>query len=788
MLKMLATVSLVATASALISRAKSRDTCLSQTGTYTTAIRCLNDRVKVHDFSQVRCDWELDTTDRCQKVCCEDTCAVQTAAGASPAKCAAGFALKTDYRNIPCTVATCATLCCEKTCSHSDFAATCTAGFQKKANAAGIACSTGDLGCDQTYCCDKTPAADNLDEVRAASRHDLVWCLADSDCRKHDKKAKCLANGDCQCSSSDFTPFTAVTGYVVDRCFPVNRVPSYNVDVVTEKPVGGCTVGAIAPQSALTVVAAVTANRTGGMVRSITGTCYDPTKGVVTDVPAGNRYVFSMLLDYPKHLTLTQFKPRAKGAPRTAIDAELPEWNKLLLPYTIAQLAPIGSKVVDLVISDGTLPCITAQDADTQVRITSWFLRECVTVQCPKGQRNNGGSPITLGVCTDHGAADAAPDCVTATDCNFLFKKKADRTPANTVKRDVACMANKCVDRTDIDFMKKRLSGPVQVDWCQTSDQCTVGGDANATCSQNAQLGNWCACVLDGFAYPHASIPTCLPTGAAEVSLNFRIEYRSDLTCPPTAEEVAGLEALVMEVFATTNVTATPFCDTTAQIVFAGTLKLEVTKAIEYTESTDTKFLLNKLIAERDARKDTPAPATDAPATDAPAPVVKGRGASVLADPYSGLGNAQPFSASLSSSNPCPSNFATQATLDHNGQCVALACESGYALHSGACNKVTPVPATDAPATPSPQSDPAPAEDDGGLRTGHKVGIALGVTGGVLLIAGIIVAVVMCTKKKPEDAENADADAPEEENRAPDAEPVAPEPAVEPEAKGEEAA
>eukprot|EP00754_Rhynchopus_humris_P030474 Rhum_TRINITY_DN15272_c2_g1::Rhum_TRINITY_DN15272_c2_g1_i6::g.148264::m.148264 len=784
MLKTLVTVSLMAAASA--------DTCLSQTGTYTHAIRCLNGRVKVNDFSQRRCDWEADTTHRCQEECCQDTCAVQTATGASPATCAAGFALKTDYRNIPCTVATCPTVCCEKTCSHSDYAATCTTGFQKKVNAASIPCSTGDLGCDQTYCCDKTPAADNLDELRATARHDLVWCLEDSDCRKHDKGAKCLANGDCECSK-DFLPFVTATGYTVDRCFPVNEDKLYTVNVIAEKPVGGCTVNAIAPQSALTMIAAVAANRTGGVVRSINGYCHAPHQPSPTDIPAGNRYAFVLLLDYPKYLpTLTELPMRTSKDSRVALDAELPEWNKRLLPYTTAELAPIGGKVIDLVI-DSRAACRTSRGADALVRAGNWFMQECVDVQCPKGQRRNPtANPLVGNPCVDHAAADAAPDCVTATDCHFLYKKKADRTAANTVKRDVACVANKCVDRTDLGFMKKRLSGPVQADWCQTSGQCTVGGDANATCSQNAQLGNWCDCVLDGFAYPHASIPMCLPTGATEVSLNFRIEYRSDLTCPPTADEVAGLEALVTEVFATTNVTATPFCDTTAQIVFAGTLTLEVAKAVEYTESTNTKFLLNKLIAERDARKDTPAPATDAPPTDAPAAEVKGRGASVLADPYAGLGNAQPFSASLSSSNPCASDFATQATLDHNGQCVALACEAGYALHSGACNKVTPVPATDAPATKSPFSDPAPAEDDGGLRTGHKVGIALGVTGGVLLIAGIIVAVVMCTKKKPEDAENApenaDADAPEEENRAPDAEPVAPEPAVEPEAKGEEAA
>ena len=55
---------------------------------------------------------------------------------------------------------------------------------------------------------------------------------------------------------------------------------------------------------------------------------------------------------------------------------------------------------------------------------------------------------------------------------------------------------------------------------------------------------------------------------------------------------------------------------------------------------------------------------------------------------------------------------------------------------------------TDSPATMQP-SPPLPAtSDDSGLSNGEKAGLGIGVTFGVLLLVGVAVALIMCSRKK----------------------------------------
>ena len=244
-----------------------------------------------------------------------------------------------------------------------------------------------------------------------------------------------------------------------------------------------------------------------------------------------------------------------------------------------------------------------------------------------------------------------------------------------------------------------------------------------------------------------------MPKAATTIKFGYKVMYDTglDRACPTTEAQVAGFTALVRKVLGDDAAKVAHRC-TGARVVFLGVATMAKALAVELASGGSSVFVA-KLVAERAVGKAGAATSVTVVAT-------ADRDADALADPYAGLGNAVPTSATVGAQLVCPKPFATSTGL-YNTQCIALECLATHAVIGDDCIAITPVPNTTAPATPVPVVV-ATSDDDSGLSNGEKAGLGIGITFGVLLIVGVIVAVVVCSQKKsaeePKVAENEPAD------------------------------
>eukprot|EP00754_Rhynchopus_humris_P027600 Rhum_TRINITY_DN15097_c1_g7::Rhum_TRINITY_DN15097_c1_g7_i3::g.133180::m.133180 len=111
--------------------------------------------------------------------------------------------------------------------------------------------------------------------------------------------------------------------------------------------------------------------------------------------------------------------------------------------------------------------------------------------------------------------------------------------------------------------------------------------------------------------------------------------------------------------------------------------------ALDLASGGSTVFV-DKLVAERAVGK--------AGAVTSVTAVVTDRDADALADPYAGLGDAVPTSASVGAPVACAKASATSTAL-YNTECIALECLATHSVIGADCILITLAPNTTVPAT-----------------------------------------------------------------------------------------
>ena len=642
-----------------------------------------------------------------EAVCCEATCK------SKGVTCGAGYVKLAAFDTITCAGAanTCVATCCEKTCTHADHNTLCSAigarTFQKKREAATIACSTGRTTkagvatkCDNELCCDLTRVARDVNTVRATLPHTLVSCVENADCRKHgDATATCdTKTNECACTNCDAYNFKGKDTFEWPNTRCYQKKETKGVSLVFTKPTAAgdvchpTTATNPIPKDVRAAIVAVYETFSGGKVLSAGFKCIAEKVSVSLKV----EIVLGAALKTDKAGYNT-----ALAGQTTAIKNKL---GGALETLGVAALCPHGPNDVEQRAVAGT----------------------CLAQECKAGYYKHKDSRA----CTKYvaGTTTAAAEfdaCIVDADCTW-------RSHVGW------CVKSKCV--LNLDTYQRKLKKPTGSDknWCTDDASCKGFGDANATCSKNVGLGNWCSCVDAAYDYPAGdNIGLCVPKAAAAIKFGYQVTYDTGLACPTTDAQVAGFTALIRKVLGDDAAKVAHRC-TGAKVVFLGVASLAKALAVELA-SGGTSVFVAKLVAERAVGKaGAVTTLTVVPTAD--------RDADALADPYAGLGNAVPTTATVGAPVACPKPFATSTVL-YNTECIALDCQATHTVIGVDCIAITPVPNTTAPATPTPPVVVA-SDDDSGLSKGEKAGLGIGITFGVLLIVGVIVVVVMFSKKK----------------------------------------
>ena len=633
-----------------------------------------------------------------EATCCEATCK------SKGVTCGAGYVKLAAFDTIACAGAanTCVDTCCEKTCTHADHAATVCAAigtrtFQQKKGSATIACSTGRTTkagvatkCDNELCCDLTRVARDVNTVRATLPHTLVSCVENADCRKHgDATATCdTKTNECTCTNCDDYNFKGKDTFTWPNVRCYQKKETKDVSLVFTKPTAAGDVcnPAVAtnpiPKDVRAAVVAVYATFSGGKVLSAGFQC------IAEKVSVSLRVEIVL------------------GA---ALKTDKAGYNTALAGQTTAIKAKLGGALETL--GTAANDCVEPGNTALQLKVAG----TCLVQSCDVGHyRKKDSRACVQYVAGTTVAADEFDACIVDGDCTW---------------RDHVgwCVESKCV--LSLDTYQRKLKKPTgsAKNWCTDDASCRSFGDANATCSKNVGLGNWCSCAGAAYDYPAGdTIGLCVPTAATTIKFGYTVTYETGLACPTTDAQVAGFTALIRKVLGDDAAKVAHRCAGT-RVVFLGVASLAKALAVELASGGSSVFV-DKLVAERAVGKTT------------------GRDADALADPYAGLENAVPTAATVGAPVACPKPFATSTVL-HNTECIALECLATHAVIGVDCIAITPVPNTTAPATPTPAvvtSD----DDDSGLSSGEKAGLGIGITFGVLLIVGVIVAVVMFSQKK----------------------------------------
>ena len=649
-----------------------------------------------------------------EATCCEATCK------SKGVTCGAGYIKLAAFDTTTCAGAadTCVDTCCEKTCTHTDHATTVCAAigtrtFQQKREAATIACSTGRTTkrgvvtkCDNELCCDLTRVARDVDTIRATLPHTLVSCVEDADCRKHgDATATCDAKtNECTCTNCDDYNFKGKDTFEWENTRCYQKKATHSVALIFAKPTEAgdvchpTTATNPIPKDVRAAIVAVYTSFSGGKVVSAEFLCIDEKVSASLKV--------ELVLD-------------------AVLKTDEAGYNTALAGQTTAIKNKLGGAVETL--GAGIVCRGVPANVEEQLLVGG----ACLVQKCDIGYYKHKESRV----CTEYvagttAAADEFDHCIVDADCTW---------------RDHVgwCVASKCVLNLDTYQAKLKKASGSDKNFCTDDASCRSFGDVNATCSTNVGLGNWCSCAHADYDYPAGdNIGLCVPKAATTIKFGYAVTYDTGLACPTTEAQVAGFTALIRKVLGDDAAKVAHRC-TGARVVFLGVASLAKALAVELASGGSSVFV-NKLVAERAVGAATPVTVATAD-----------RDADALADPYAGLGNAVPTSATVGAPLACAKPFATSTGL-YNTECIALECLATYAVIGVDCIAITPVPNTTAPATPVPVV--ITSDDDSGLSSGEKAGLGIGITFGVLLIVGVIVAVVVCSQKKsaeePKVAEN----------------------------------
>ena len=650
-----------------------------------------------------------------EATCCEATCK------SKGVTCGTGYIKLATFDTITCAGAanTCVGTCCEKTCTHADHNTLCSAigarTFQKKKEAATIACSTGRTTkagvatkCDNELCCDLTRVARDVNTVRGTLPHTLVSCVENADCRKHgDATATCdTTKNDCTCTNCDDYNFAGKDTFTWPNVRCYQKKETKLVSLVFTKPTAAGDVcnPTVAtnpiPKDVRAAIVAVYTSFSGGKVLSAGFQCISEKVSVALQVEI------------------------VRG---TVLKTDKAVFNTALAGQTTAIKAKLGGALETL--GTATNDCVEPGNTALQLKVAA----TCLVQSCDVGYyRKKDSRACVQYVAGTTVAADEFDACIVDGDCTW---------------RDHVgwCVESKCV--LNLDTYQRKLKKPTaSKDWCTDDASCRVFGDANATCSKNVGLGNWCSCVDAAHDYPAGDlIGLCVPTAATTIKFGYTVTYDTGLACPTTDAQVAGFTALIRKVLGDDAAKVAHRC-TGAKVVFLGVATMAKQLALDLASGGSSAFVA-KLVAERAVGKAGAATTlTVVPTAD--------RDAEALADPYAGLGNAVPTSAGVGAPVACPKAFATSTAL-YNTECIALDCQATHSVIGIDCILITPAPNTTVPATPTPPII-ITGDDDGGLSSGEKAGLGIGITFGVLLIIGVIVAVVMCSQKKAEEPAKVD--------------------------------
>ena len=741
-------------------------TCCERT-CKSTAIVCPADKSKVESFDTLLCANQGDCETKCCKrtcasapvracttaglqkrakydtiecpvgggACAEATCCEATCKSKS-VTCGNGYIKLAAYDTITCAGAanTCVDTCCEKTCTHTDHAAVCAAigtrTFQLKRESATIACSTGRTTkagvatkCDNELCCDLTRVARDVNTIRATLPHTLVSCVENADCRKNgDATATCdTKTNECACTNCVDYNFKGMDTFEWENTRCYQKKATHAVSLIFTKPTDAADVCKTPtnanpiPKDVRAAIVAVYASFSGGKVLSAEFLCIADKVSASLKV----ELVAGVALKTDKAVFNT-----ALAGQTTAIK------NKLgAAVETVGTAAACGNvaNVAERLSVAGT--CLV-QKCNVE------YYKHKDTRVCTKYVPGSGAGATV--------AADEFDYCVVDSDCTW-------RTHI------ASCVENKCV--LDLAQYQTKLRKPTtgsDKNWCTDDASCHAFGDVNATCSKNVGLGNWCSCVDAAYDYPAGDlVGLCVPTAATTIKFGYQVTYDTGLACPTTDAQVEGFTALIRKVLGDDSAKVAHRC-TGTKVVFLGVASMAKALAVELAGGGSTVFVA-KLVAERAVGK-----AAAVATVTLTAVVTTARDAEALADPYAGLGNAVPTSATVGAPVACAKAFATSTAL-YNTECIALDCVATHAVIGADCIALTPVPNTTAPGTPTPPVVVA-ADDDSGLSAAEKAGLGIGITVGVLIIIGVIVAVVMCSKKteEPKDADDEGAPAHDE--------------------------
>ena len=648
-----------------------------------------------------------------EATCCEQTCKSKVVT------CGTGYVKLAAFDTIVCpgAAATCVDLCCERTCTHADHSATVCAAigartFQLKKESAEIACSTGRTTmpgladkCDNQLCCDLTRVARDVATVRATLPHTLVSCVENADCRKHgDAGATCdTTTNECTCTNSNNYDSAGKDTFewLNVRCY--RKKETHRVSLIFTRPT---TVGDVChpatatnpiPKDVRAAVVAVYETFSGGKVVSAAFQCISRKVSVSLQVEV------------------------VRGA---VLNTDKNGYNAAMAGLSAAIRSKLGWGLQTL----GTAgPCPGLPNVAKRLSVAG----TCLVQKCDIGYyKHKDSRACTQYVAGTTAAADEYDHCTADEDCTW-------RSHVGW------CVDSKCV--LSLDTYQRKLKKPTASakDWCTDDASCRAFGDVAATCSTNVGLGNWCSCVDAAYDYPAGdAVGLCVPTAATAITFSFVVTYETGLACPPTEAQVESFTALIRKVLGDTGAKVAHRC-TGTRVVFLGVAVITKTLTSDLT-SGDSSAFVDKLVAERAAGK------AGAAATLV-APVTADREADALADPYAGLGNAVPTSASVGAPVACPKPFATSTAL-HNAECIALACQATHTVSGVDCIALTR-------ATPVPVIKPTD-DDDSGLSSAETAGLVVGLTFGVLVIVGVVVAAVSCSQKKAEEPKEANVNEP----------------------------
>ena len=671
---------------------------------------------------QIRCG--ADKSSCSDTLCCDATCSNTAFA------CDTNYLKKATAAKLVCgdLAAKCTnTFCCDASCSHNSFV--CDIKFLKKTNGANITCGGKvDEACKTEACCDEITAAGSSART-SLSRQSC--CDTNADCTANgDAAAVCQAgSAGCKCSAF-FEHKTDAQGNVVSLCFPK---PNVLIDLsITLGLRAGVTADAAAcgddlSGELLKVVTDFTKASLQGTVYAHRYRCSGASNSAET------QQLFTLSLPAAQKTSLIGHRDVSGNFQSASVDALKAAVLKAMVDASnSAQLHNL-----ELVRQDRGNSFAFVVGATTGSAADDGSATPCTPTNGVRGVRSTFGASTCLPtVCSPEfvfksagntalscaAAPAGAQACVHDGDCTFDAV-----LPANKRKSICGYPAKECTIPATVSLTPCKNSGvrvalSVDKDWCSSDASCQAHGDADAKCSKNVGLGNWCMCGSNA-TVAGVFTPLCFAKGAVptHVKMSFSINFGKSLLCPATSGQLAEMRRLVSDVIGPV-INVREVC-TSSGTQFLGDAQVPIPFLNKLATSAAT--YLSELLRAALGVGST-----------------ADRLAAPEALPFPALAGGLPVSATVGTLYQCALTGAVSTRLDVHNRCQAITCDGDHVFHSSqgvaSCvNKdqlgvlATPVPVV-------VQNE----ESDDGLTNGEKIGIAFAVVGVVALII-VIVAFVM---------------------------------------------